>query len=237
MFEDQRISLQAGTYSDIKGMKGNIAIAFGTTIENAVGGFTNDAITGNEVVNRLEGRLGDDDLDGGGNADILIGGKGDDRYTIDTPDYYVPRGEVGGRPFPRIPGDKVIELENEGTDTVCSYINYSLSEHLENLELIGSANLNGYGNARDNKLTGNAGVNRLEGRAGNDELDGRVGDDIMVGGTGNDTYYVDDNTGPGNASAYEGPKGLTYNPGDQVIENVNEGGDTDLHEGRLHTAQ
>ena len=47
----------------------------------------------------------------------------------------------------------------------------------------------------------------LYGGEGNDVLDGGKGADIMVGGVGNDTYYVD-------------------NPGDEVIENLNEGTDT-----------
>ena len=128
----------------------------------------------------------------------MIGGKGNDRYTVDTAGYYdtvattsfaLPGGGMTG-PFPFIPGDQVIELANEGIDTVSSYITYTLPNEVEHLELIGnaSAKLNGFGNARDNSMKGTAGVNRLEGRGGNDTIDGRAGEDIMVGGSGDDMY-------------------------------------------------
>ncbi len=187
------------------------------------------------MVNRLEGRDGSDDLDGREGADVMIGGKGNDRYTVDTAGYYdtvvstsfaLPGGGVTN-PFPYIPGDQVTELANEGIDSVSSYITYTLPNEVEHLQLLTRSNLNGFGNARDNSLTGNVGVNRLEGRGGNDTIDGRAGEDIMVGGTGDDMYFVDDNTGPGLTTASFGipVADVIYSPGDQVIENANEGFD------------
>lgn len=79
-----RIVLQGGAYSSANEMTNNIAIAFGTTIENAEGGAGNDEITGNEAANRLAGNGGDDTLAGLGGDDTLIGGSGDD--TIDGGD-------------------------------------------------------------------------------------------------------------------------------------------------------
>ena len=49
--------------------------------------------------------------------------------------------------------------------------------------LLGSADLQGYGNADANQLTGNA---------GNNLLDGGVGADLMHGGLGNDVFFADD---------------------------------------------
>ena len=56
----------------------NVSIAYGTTIENAIGGSARDLLVGNEVANRLEGRGGDDVLRGNEGNDTLIGGLGND---------------------------------------------------------------------------------------------------------------------------------------------------------------
>ena len=52
----------------------------GNLIENAIGGSSNDTLTGNEADNRLEGRDGDDVLRGQGGGDILAGGAGHDTF-------------------------------------------------------------------------------------------------------------------------------------------------------------
>jgi len=60
---------------------GNLAIAFGVTIENAVGGSGNDTLTGNEVDNNLFGSFGNDVLIGNGGNDTLAGSFGIDTIT------------------------------------------------------------------------------------------------------------------------------------------------------------
>lgn len=60
----------------------NISIAYGTTIENGIGGSARDLLWGNEVANRLEGRGGNDVLDGYEGKDILVGGDGNDTFTF-----------------------------------------------------------------------------------------------------------------------------------------------------------
>ncbi|GAA4413034.1 Calx-beta domain-containing protein [Quisquiliibacterium transsilvanicum] len=65
--------------------------------------------------------------------------------------------------------DAVVESVNGGTDTIRTALNgYVLPDNVEQLQLLGTANLNGAGNALDNVLMGNAGNNRLDGGAGND---------------------------------------------------------------------
>ena len=77
----------------------------------------------------------------------------------------------------------VEESGGDGTDTVQASISFSLADSVhaigavENLTLLGSAAINGTGNALDNVLIGNAGNNLLAGLAGADKLDGGAGID------------------------------------------------------------
>ncbi|MFM6251347.1 MAG: bluetail domain-containing putative surface protein, partial [Dolichospermum sp.] len=95
---------------------------------------------------------------------------------------------------------------NAGTDLVNASISYTLTNHVENLTLTGSGNINGTGNSLNNTLTGNSGNNTLTGNAGNDTLNGGDGIDTLIGGLGNDVYVVDTTT-------------------DTITENANEGTD------------
>jgi serralysin len=58
----------------------NISIAYGTVIENAIGGSARDVLWGNEVDNVLKGGAGKDVLDGFEGADTLYGGAGNDTF-------------------------------------------------------------------------------------------------------------------------------------------------------------
>lgn len=89
------INLAPGSYSDTIRMTNNIAIAYDTWIENAIGGRGNDTISGNELDNRLIGNAGDDVIDGlagndfidgGEGRDTLIGGAGNDTIVWDEND-------------------------------------------------------------------------------------------------------------------------------------------------------
>ena len=73
---NQRINLNEKSFSDVGGLKGNVSIAAGVTIENAIGGSGNDVIVGNAANNVLKGGAGNDVLFGGGGADELWGGSG-----------------------------------------------------------------------------------------------------------------------------------------------------------------
>ena len=63
---NQRINLNEKSFSDVGGLKGNVSIAAGVTIENAIGGSGNDVIVGNAANNVLKGGAGNDVLFGGG---------------------------------------------------------------------------------------------------------------------------------------------------------------------------
>lgn len=159
----QRIDLNAGAFSNIGGLRGNISIAIGAVIENAKGGSGNDTLFGNSADNTLTGNNGNDTLDGRAGADTLNGGAGNDTYVL-----------FGG-------SDTVID--SSGTDTITTMISRSLTDYaaIENMTLMGTGNINGTGNSLDNVLTGNV---------GNNVLDGGRGDDTLNGGAGNDTYVL-----------------------------------------------
>ncbi len=78
---NQVINLTSETFSNVGGGIGNVSIAFGTLIENAVGGSGNDTLTGNSADNVLNGNFGNDVLNGQDGNDTLIGGFGVDTVT------------------------------------------------------------------------------------------------------------------------------------------------------------
>jgi Ca2+-binding RTX toxin-like protein len=146
-------------------IQASFSYSLGSTLENlTLTGVANLNGSGNSSSNILIGNSGNNVLDGGAGADTMSGGAGDDTYIVDDA------------------GDIVTEVVDEGSDTVQSAVSFTLSAHLENLTLTGSANLDGTGNAQANTLIGNSGNNILIGGAGID---------TMSGGAGNDTYEVD----------------------------------------------
>ncbi|WP_174848188.1 M10 family metallopeptidase C-terminal domain-containing protein [Yersinia artesiana] len=69
--QDLVINLAAGSFSNVGGLTGNISIAYGAIIENAVGGRGNDKIIGNDVDNILTGGYGADQLWGKNGSNIF----------------------------------------------------------------------------------------------------------------------------------------------------------------------
>lgn len=156
----------------------------GNSLDNRIiGNDASNLLSGGAGVDRLEGGAGNDTLKGGAGADVMIGGAGDDVLDVDDA------------------GDVTAESANSGIDTVRTLVTRVLGNHLENLTLLGTAHIDGAGNALDNVILGNSfnnvlsggiGADVLEGFGGADSLKGGAGADIMSGGTGADTYFVDD---------------------------------------------
>ena len=95
----------------------------------------------------------------------MLGGAGNDIYFVDNV------------------GDRVYEGLNQGTDTVRSSVSFALhqnSQHIENLVLLGTGNINGIGNMQANLIVGNSGDNILNGGANHDRLNGFGGSDTYV---------------------------------------------------------
>ena len=90
---NQRLDLNAESFSDINGYVGNLTIARGTVIENAKTGSGADYIIGNDAANDIHagegndtilGNGGHDRLTGGTGADTLTGGSGGDIFAYET---------------------------------------------------------------------------------------------------------------------------------------------------------
>ena len=157
---DQRVDLNPGGISDVLGLTGNLSIAFGTVIENFVGGAGNDTVIGNAVANHMEGRDGNDQFWGGGGNDTLLGGEGNDSLN----------GEEGN--------DRLIGGEDKD----------SLWGNAGNDSLWGNAGHdNLVGGSGDDTLYGGHDSDWLRGHSGNDRLNGGAGDDRLEGGEGLDT--------------------------------------------------
>jgi glycerophosphoryl diester phosphodiesterase len=138
-----------------------------------------DILRGGAGNDRLDGGMGDDVLDGGAGIDRMTGGAGDDTYQAADQ------------------GDRVIEEQDGGIDTVMASISFTLRGHVEHLVLTEAAGAaRGAGNDLDNTITGNSAANRLVGGAGDDVLTGGAGDDSMSGEAGADRFVFA--TGSGN---------------------------------------
>ncbi len=160
------------------------AVQATANMETLVATSGGSTLTGDGGSDLLVGGPGNDTLNSGTGTAVMFGGGGNDTYLVNSS------------------SDVVIELPNQGIDTVDANLGsqndlaYVLPANVENLVLL--TGVAGTGNALDNTITGNS---------GNNVIDGGAGADTMIGGAGNDTYYVD-------------------NPGDVVVENPNEGTDT-----------
>lgn len=117
----------------------NIAIAYGTTIENAIGGSQRDVLWGNEVANRLEGRGGDDVLNGYEGADTLVGGAGADRFQFS-------HAETGDRITDFVSGTDRIDLSAfAGTLSFVGAASFSGANQVRYVNGVLSADFNGDG--------------------------------------------------------------------------------------------
>lgn len=150
------------------------ATANGYVITDDSGAHLVQGFAGDDI---LYGNAGNDTLDGGAGADVMSGGTGDDHYVIDNI------------------ADTVFESAASGIDTVHSSVTFTLGNNVENLELTGTAAINGTGNALANVINGNDQSNQLDGGDGNDVIYGNGGRDVIFGGNGDDRLYAGDGGG------------------------------------------
>ena len=150
----------AGVTANLSILNAQNTIGFGTVtlsgFEGINGSFYNDTLTGDAAGNDIRGSLGDDVIEGGGGADLLIG---DDLVNfslgIDTASYANSSAGV------------TVDL-SAGT---------GLGGDAQNDFLIGFENLIGSNSA--DTLTGDGGANTLTGGGGADTLTGGAGNDVF----------------------------------------------------------
>ena len=209
--QEQRIDLNAETFSDVNGLAGVISIARGTTIENVIGGSGVDTIKGNSTNNTLTGNAGNDVLHGGAGADVLDGGAGSDTASyLDAFSRVEVRLWNGTGLMGDAQGDTLSGIENvtggSGNDL-----------------LVGDFDV-------DNVLNGAGGNDVLYGLSGNDTLIGGAGADFLRGDGGIDTASYQDATERVEVRLWNGTGAMGDAEGDtyQGIENVIGGSGNDF---------
>lgn len=191
----------AGTGINAQAGGSRIDNAKGAEIRGDIHGITVDGAGTMEIVNRGIVRGNEDGINGGiGDVTILNFGKifggvslsdGDD--LIDTRKGVVKGAIEGGAGRDTFiisnSHTKIIEVDYENlVDEVRSTASYTLSANVEDLTLLGKADIDATGNDLDNTLKGNKGDNTLLGMAGKDFLTGGRGDDTMNGGADADVF-------------------------------------------------
>ncbi len=165
---NQLINLNSDTFSNVGARVGNVSIARGSIIENAITGSGNDTLIGNAAINRLEGGLGNDSyFAGAGDIVVDAAGSGYD-IVYATSNYTLNAGA---------------EIEVLGTvdNTATTAINLTGNE-LRNFLT---------GNAGNNVLDGQGGADYLGGRGGDDSYYVDADDIVLEAmGDGNDTVYA-----------------------------------------------
>ena len=147
-----------------------VALTLATGTGYTIG--TTEAVTGtianDDVVNLSSGVLlgtpKNDTLDATTGQYTVIPYTGDDTIVVNTA------------------SDVILELPNEGTDTIVSSVNYNLAAqtHIENLILTGTDDITGIGNRKNNVITGNSGQNVLVGLQGDDTFVFNFGDSTIA---------------------------------------------------------
>ena len=168
----QTIDLNAGAFSNIGGQTGNVSIAIGTLIENAIGGRDNDTLIGNGANNVLNGGAGNDTVS----------------YARATAGVTVDIGAGGAQ-----------NTIGAGTDTLIGFENLIGSEYGDRLTA-GAGFTTVRGGGGNDMLVARGDGDTLFGDAGDDIFVGGAGNDNFFGGDGFDTADYS-NAGGGIAAA------------------------------------
>jgi serralysin len=228
---NQRIDIRAGQFSDVGGMSRNIAIAYGTTIENVITGAGDDSIQGNGADNRIEGGLGDDTVNGAAGMDTVVLRLDRDQVIVSVSGAAtLIASSLGFDSYSNVEffqfNDGLVSLSDlqngigdGGTDGGTD------GSTEEGLNLVGTAGADLLtGGAGADTLLGGAGDDTLQGAGGNDEIAASDGDDSVDGGTGNDNIggglgndTIDGGDGNDTIGAGQGDDIITGGAGDDGL--------------------
>ncbi len=146
--QDAYIDLRATHFSSVGGLKGNVSIAEGVTIENAIGGSGNDTLVGNAANNVLNGGAGVDTVDYGNDTAGITAS--------------LAAGTATGT---AIGSDTLINIENINSG---SGVDNLTGGDGDNRLSAGAGNDILHGGGGNDVLDGGAGADRMFGGAGND---------------------------------------------------------------------
>lgn len=193
--QNQTIDLREGFFSNVGALVGNVAVAQGARIENAVGGFGADTINGNALDNRIDGGAGFDSIFSGAGADTINGGTGTSYLRGEDGNDSIAGGSVfddlhgnigndtarGGAGDDYVVGgrDQDVLFGEDGADLVYGNIGADTCE----------------GGAGNDVVRGGQDNDSISGGAGADFMSGDKGSDTVVGGTGADTFHISSDAG------------------------------------------
>jgi serralysin len=216
------LSLEAGTFSSAGGLTNNIAIAFGTRIDTAIGGSANDTIAGNDD---------SDVLMGGAGSDSLIGGAGNDHIYGNMQTAVAGSTDAGD--YIDVGAGTNYANGNAGNDTIVAGDGYNRlfggqgDDHIT----VGNGPDSVNGNIGDDVITVGNGNDTIHGGQGNDVIRVGSGNDLLMGDLGNDQLYAgsghDVMTGGGGADLFLFLSGTaaTANGYDEITDFDASGGD------------
>ena len=239
---DHRIDLNDGTFSDLGFGIGNLGIAVGTIIENAILGSGDDTVIGNEADNDIILGGGNDTYIGADGDDTIDGGSGTDEIEFEIAFSNVSSGSVTGTSALLSGGFGTVNTTDVETfvftDQTLTLAELNGAFDTPGITVTGSnqndADLQGtgdsdtmYGRGGSDTLTagegndsvyGGIGWDSIDAGDGNDWITGQNGFDSIYGGEGSDTMFGgsghdDLNGGAGNDSLHGG-KGLDTLSGD-----------------------
>lgn len=210
--------LTEGDFSSTGYMTNNLVIAYGTEIENAIGGSGDDTIHGNDLNNDIHGGAGNDSFHDSLGDDEINGGIGTDTiyYDYEVDDFafnFIDSITVALSHLTELFTDTLIAIENfffsDGSFT------FSELQTLYDVNVVnaavGSTVTNGTaeadrinGNNQSETLRGLEDDDRIYGNNGADLIYGNEGDDIIYGGGWSDTIFGD------------GPWGAAYGGNDTI---------------------
>jgi serralysin len=189
------INLNGGTFSDVAGLRGNLGIARGTSIENLEAGSGDNRITGSGVANVINGYAGNDTISSGNGNDTIRGGNDNDRLWAGSGNDLV----FGGADHDVIGGMDGLDTiwGGNGSDTIygggwsdtlggAAGRDSILGENGNDLICGGDGNDTISGGSHDDLLRGGSHDDLIRGDAGNDNIIGGWGWDALYGGDGND---------------------------------------------------